>query len=123
MADETENKGMNRRDFVRKAAITGAVAAWAVPVIQTVSATPAFATTNGSPPPGGCWHSIEPGKPNGCMETCKAKDDICGPPDGVCAEICNAGCTLPENACPPNYCNINCWQCVGTNPVFTNCVS
>jgi hypothetical protein len=118
MADKSS--GLDRREFLRRAAVTTAAAAWAAPVIQTVSASPAFAQTNGTPQPG-CFHSITEGKPNGCMETCKAQDDICGPPDGVCAVICNAACggDLPENSCPPDYCDPECWGCdtsVGGDP-------
>jgi hypothetical protein len=124
MADKGKGSGLDRREFLRRAAVTTAAAAWAAPVIQTVSASPAFAQTNGTPQPNGCFHSIAEGKPNGCMETCKAQDDICGPPDGVCAAICNPACNLPENACPPEYCDPACWGCdtsAGgdpTNPVF-----
>jgi hypothetical protein len=119
MADK--GNGLDRREFLRRAAVTTAAAAWAAPVIQTVSASPAFATTNGTPQPDGCFHSISlPDKPNGCMDTCKAQDNICGPPDGVCEDICGPACNLPQNACPPEYCDPACWICVGTNPVF-NC--
>jgi hypothetical protein len=113
MADK--GSGLDRREFLRRAAVTTAAAAWAAPVIQTVSASPAFATTNGTPQPDGCFHSIAEGKPNGCQETCKAQDDICGPPDGACAVICNAACNLPENACPPQYCDPACWGCSATD--------
>jgi hypothetical protein len=117
MADK--GSGLGRREFLRRAAVTTAAAAWAAPVIQTVSASPAFAQTNGTPQPDGCFHSVAEGKPNGCMETCKAQDDnVCGPPDGECAAICNPACNLPENACPPEFCDPACWGCSGTNPIF-----
>jgi anaerobic selenocysteine-containing dehydrogenase len=41
--------GIPRRDFLKKAAITGVGAAWAAPVIQTVAATKAYAHDMGSP--------------------------------------------------------------------------
>jgi hypothetical protein len=113
MADKSS--GLDRREFLRRAAVTTAAAAWAAPVIQTVSASPAFATTNGTPQPDGCFHSIAEGKPNGCQETCKAQDEICGPPDGACQVICGAACNLPENACPPQYCDPACWGCSATD--------
>jgi TAT (twin-arginine translocation) pathway signal sequence len=117
--DDKERRELNRRDFIRRAAVTGAAATFAAPVIQTVAATPAFATTQGSPAPGGCWHSRSPDKPNGCMETCKARDKICGPPDGVCEDICGPACYLPENACPDEYCDPRCWSCDNAhNPIF-----
>ena len=116
MADK--GSGLDRREFLRRAAVTTAAAAWAAPVIQTVSASPAFATTNGTPQPDNCFHSInvDEGKLNGCMETCKAQDDICGPPDGVRAAICNPACNLPENACPPEFCDPACWGCSVSDP-------
>lgn len=118
--DDEKGRELKRRDFIRRAAATGAAAAFAAPMIQSVAATPAFAGTQGSPAPGGCWHSISlPDKPNGCMNTCKEQDKICGPPDGVCALICNPACNLPENACPDEYCDISCWSCdTDHNPIF-----
>ncbi len=70
-----EPKGIDRRDFLRKAALTGAAAAWAAPVIQTVVARPAFAQTGS---PSECRHSVGPWFTNGvqrnaaggCMEAC-----------------------------------------------------
>jgi hypothetical protein len=48
-----EDKELDRRRFLRKAALTG-LAAWSAPVLSTVSATPAFGQSLGSPsPPGG----------------------------------------------------------------------
>jgi anaerobic selenocysteine-containing dehydrogenase len=44
-----EEQGLPRRDFLKRAAITGVGAAWAAPVIQTVAATKAFAHDIGSP--------------------------------------------------------------------------
>lgn len=114
-----EKDGLDRRDFLRKAAVTTAAAAWAVPVIQTVSASPAFASTQGSPPPGGggggsgsggCFHSISPGKPSGCMETCDGACPGVGN-HGTCNDVCKLACNMPENACPPEYCDPACWMC------------
>jgi hypothetical protein len=107
MGDE-EEPGLNRRDFIRKAAATTA-AAWAVPVISTVAATPAFARTQGSPSPGGCFKWVDPasGKMNGCTQTCQAT----GCSKGGCHEICAGACNLPEEACPDEYCDPGCWSC------------
>ena len=55
---DEEKKGMDRRQFIRRAAVTTAAAAWAAPVIQTVTASPAFAGT-----PEECDHS-------GCIGAC-----------------------------------------------------
>jgi hypothetical protein len=131
MADKS---GLDRREFLRRAAVTTAAAAWAAPVIQTVSASPAFAQTNGTPQPDNCFHSIsrDEGKLNGCQNTCKLRDtgsdeelgtipvgeQVCGPPDGACNVICSEACTGPENSCPPEYCDLACWGCNGTDPVF-----
>ena len=40
-----ESSGLNRRQFLRRAAVTTATAAWAAPVIQTIVARPAYAGT------------------------------------------------------------------------------
>ena len=44
-----EKQGLPRRDFLKKAAVTGVGVAWAAPVIQTVAATKAYAHDMGSP--------------------------------------------------------------------------
>jgi hypothetical protein len=110
---EDETNGLNRREFLRKAAITGAVA-WAVPVIQSVSASPAFAQT-GSPTC--CGHSITP--PSGCgncMDACKT---ACGNASG-CSALCSPTtiCTFPDNTCPPSRCSPGCYACVNGSPMF-----
>jgi hypothetical protein len=107
---ENENSGLNRREFLRKAAITGAVA-WAIPVVQSVSASPAFAQTCTSPT--SCEHSIGA---NSCMSACTA---ACGNASG-CSALCNPNtiCVCPDNTCPPNRCSPGCWACVNGNPQF-----
>lgn len=77
-----KKKSLDRRDFLRKAAITGAAAAWAAPVIQTVAATPAFAQTAGTPGP--CDHSA-------CVAACNTNAD-CRGQAGLCEERCRALC-------------------------------
>lgn len=117
MVEEDRNE-LNRREFLRKAAITGAVA-WAIPVVQSVSATPAFAQTSS---PTCCAHS--PSQQGGtgacgdCMQTCAA---ACGNASG-CSDLCdpNEICTFPGNTCPPNRCVATCYSCVNGNPQF-NC--
>lgn len=99
-------KNLDRREFLRRAAIGTAAAAWAAPVIQSVAATPAYAQSQGSP--GNCFHSISPGKPNGCMETCTGIDPAGNA--GSCNAVCGPACNLPNNACPPSYCSSGCWQ-------------
>ena len=65
---ENERNELNRREFLRKAAITGAVA-WAVPVIQSVAATPAYAQTPAVRTPRGCQHSLGGESGGGCAFT------------------------------------------------------
>ncbi len=95
-----ERQGMDRRQFLRRAAATTAAAAWAAPIIQTVTASPAYA--NGTPL---CDHSA-------CIGACSGsgnKSSCGGPPGQVCAAECeelgNCGdngeiCTN-ENLCNP----------------------
>ena len=50
METEKERDGFDRRQFLRRAAVAGAAAAWAAPVVKTVVGTPAFASNvTGSP--------------------------------------------------------------------------
>jgi hypothetical protein len=50
METEKERDGFDRRQFLRRAAVAGAAAAWAAPVVKTVVGTPAFAkNVTGSP--------------------------------------------------------------------------
>lgn len=101
MSDETRGHGaksMERREFLRKAAITGATAAWAAPLVQTVAATPAFAQTGGTPSPGGCHHSIGGDTGEGCMGACQESGQRdtgrgCGP---ECQQQCDGLCPLPD---------------------------
>jgi hypothetical protein len=115
MADH-ERKDLNRREFLRKAAITGAVA-WAVPIIQSVSASPAYAQTQGTV----CSHSIGA---NSCMAACQSRGQAaCGKDcGGGCAAICNANCA--QGTCPPQYCNPACFNvtsCAGSCTVVFTC--
>jgi hypothetical protein len=108
-------KELDRRAFLRRAALTGAAVAWAAPVIQTVSASPAFAINQGSPPLA-CFHSNPQDPSQSCMEACTSTgctgeqcDGFGGPPgetQGPCAkycdisagnQCCNAGLCDPAN--------------------------
>lgn len=51
-----DKKSVERREFLRRAAATGVAAAWAAPIVQTVAATPAFASHQGTPH--ACQHSL-----------------------------------------------------------------
>jgi hypothetical protein len=107
---ENDRSELNRREFLRKAAITGAVA-WAVPVIQSVAANPAYAQTTP-----GCFHSLGGETGQGCMGACQASNG-CGP---ACSTQCNTLCPVnpPANNRPctnPKACKRACWvDCVFT---------
>jgi hypothetical protein len=100
---DAEEKGIERREFLRKAAITGAIAAWATPVVQSITASPAFASTVGSTRQA-CFHSNN--DPNqSCMDACTSTGCLghqcdgfgCGPDGcGPCATYCG---TSPGNQC------------------------
>src|SRR5262245_39509475 len=75
-----EKQGMDRRQFLRRAAVTAAAAAGAAPVIQTVTASPAFAGT-----PELCDHS---GCIGACAGTAGGKANCGGPPGQVCQDLC-----------------------------------
>jgi hypothetical protein len=106
MADHEKN-GLNRREFLRKAAVTGAVA-WAIPVIQTVAASPAAAGTPF------CGHSE-------CIAACIAGRcaGVSGPDRPACNDFCQTQCgslcPMPEGTgsdreCTnPNVCDPSFW--------------
>jgi hypothetical protein len=108
MANEERNE-VNRREFLRKAAITGAVA-WAIPVVQSVAATPAYAFHNGTPHP--CPHSTPDIPEQSCMGTCKV---VCGTGTG-CSAQCQPQCSA--GLCDPNTCDQRCWR---DNPAVAGC--
>ena len=107
-------KSVERREFLRKAAITGAAAAWAAPLVQTVAATPAFAQTAGTQGP--CFHSIQQseGKLRGCMEACTGN----GCQGNQCSPACIAACTPQGCGLANNQC-CNDGLCVSSN--WANC--
>jgi hypothetical protein len=115
-----DREDLNRRNFLRKAAMTTAAAAWAAPVIQTVAATPAFAHEQGTPPPppgDACAHSTGPN--GGCMGACAS---VCGGNQcggqgnrnqaaGPCTVYCPPG-TGNENPCAnPGLCEPGNFVC------------
>jgi hypothetical protein len=109
MSEPTAND-LGRRAFLKRAALTGAAVAWAAPVIQSVSAGPAFAATQGSPPTA-CFHSNDSDPSQSCMDACTSPGTGCngeqcdgfgGPPgekQGPCALLCDI---RPGNQC----CNV-----------------
>jgi hypothetical protein len=114
--EEEKRTGLDRRTFLRRAALTGAAAAWATPIVQTVTARSAFASTG--TPVGECHHSF--GAVN-CKDTCKSKVvnestlDSAVPVKDPCEQICDAAC--PENCNTDerlcvnnNFCEAECWK-------------
>ena len=121
MAEETfEEKGsLKRREFLRRAAITGAAAAWAAPVIQTVAAGPAYAGST----PAECFHSLN----GGCMAACNACSTApsadeqvdCSNPGSACAKLCccycHPGVGGDNPCCNAGLCNPGNFTCVKSN--------
>lgn len=113
--EEEPRTGLDRRTFLRRAALTGAAAAWAAPLVQTVTARPAFATTG--TPVVECTHSTT--TPS-CMSSCHGSIvnenslDV-NPNSDPCAQICDAAC---PNECHGtdrlcvnnNFCDPGCWS-------------
>jgi hypothetical protein len=121
---EKDTKGMDRRAFLRKAALTGGAAAWAAPVIQTVAARPAFAQTGS---PSECRHSIGPWFTNGtqqeatggCKQACKAATLGAGTlnvsaSSDPCMQVCDQACpNSPQSddriCCDGSFCESTNW--------------
>jgi len=114
--DGQEGHGIERREFLRKAAITGAIAAWATPVVQSIAATPAFASTVGSQRTA-CFHSnADPSQ--SCMDACTSTGCTgnqcdgfgCGPNGcGPCATYC--GLSPGNQCCNSGLCNPGNFHC------------
>jgi hypothetical protein len=103
--DEKDGHGLNRREFLRKAAVTGAVA-WAIPVIQTVAASPAAAGTPF------CGHSeciaaCIAGRCGGLTGAARAAcNDFC---QSRCDELCPMGSGTDRECLNPNVCSPSFW--------------
>lgn len=104
MADDLNR--VDRRTFLRRAAVTTATAAWAAPMIQTIVARPAYAGT-----PVECDHSA-------CIGACamSGNEATCGgPPGDVCMAACGGfGCGEGGQLCSdPAACDPAAWaSCV-----------
>jgi len=121
MSQELLERGVTsvvtRRTILR----TGVKLAYAAPLVAVtmkVSGSSAFAASGRTGEEIQCWHSIEPGKPNGCKETCTSTGCSGGACDGCSGGIhpCDACCTAAggHNLCPTNsYCDPRCFSCVG----------
>jgi len=115
---DIEQRELNRRAFLRRAALTGVGVTWAVPTIQTIAATPAYAQTNGTPvDQGGCFHST--GVNGGCMPACAdlagCTGNQCGGPGGPCTTYCAPGQGGGNPCCNPGLCDPGNFQC-STDP-------
>jgi hypothetical protein len=116
--EERKDGGLDRRDFLRKAAIGGAAAVWAAPVINTIAATPAFAQTQGSREVQNCYRG-------GCVSACMDCDG-CSTPcrseqcDGA-GSPCATYCSGPGGVCcNSQLCDPSKFHCRLKNPaVFT----
>ena len=102
-----ERRGMDRRTFLRRAALTGAAAAWAAPVIQTVTARPAFAQTSSAFT---CTHSSSPYvdvhgnlvASGGCLQACQNANPnplLVAPCEAICDSACPNECTGTDRQC------------------------
>lgn len=109
--EDTQESGVNRRSFIKRAAATGGVVMFAAPAIQTVVAGAAKANTVGgaSAPPEGCGHST--GLNGGCKPACTSVGDGLGDP---CSDICNVACPVGQgndNPCSSDdYCDPACYE-------------
>lgn len=94
MSDKLEPRGVNRREFLRRAAVTGATVAWAAPVVQTIGMGRAAAQSTTPCAPGISFIGINL-VCNG-IETCVwVKFDLT---EGVW--ICDPGLGQVEQQCP-----------------------
>ena len=126
--EEEPKSGFDRRTFLRRAAVTGAAAAWAAPVVQTVMARPAFAVGAGT---AFCGHSVGPSGGTDCSEgamgACKfACNGTCADATSAvdpCNTITFAACVgSPDRpCCNAGLCDTSNWTCGGSPPNQTPC--
>jgi hypothetical protein len=124
---EKDRKEIDRRTFLRRAALTGAATAWVAPVVQSIAATPAFAqTVGGTPVPEDCFHSNGGRTGTGCMGACTAAGctgeacdgtdpDPCNPNyggEGPCQYLCPSGQGGGNPCCNPGLCDPRNFQCL-----------
>lgn len=124
-----ERKALDRREFLRRAAMTGATAMWAAPMIQTIAATPGFAQSTGSPAP--CFKSLPNAAGWSCMTACttavqatgcQAPGEVCDGVDpepnnplyglqGPCQFFCPSGQGGDNPCCNPGLCDPRNFVC------------
>jgi hypothetical protein len=111
--EKKERAGLDRRSFIKRAAATGGITVFAAPAIQTVVASAARAQDGASPPPDGCFHSVEPDRETegGCKGACTSAGSGLG---GPCEDICGAACPVGQgndNPCASDaYCDPACYE-------------
>lgn len=123
-------KELDRRAFLRRAAVTGAAAAWAAPVVQSIAATPAFAqTAGGSPVADDCFKSTLNQAGTSCISACTAACTAAGVPgggnacnndpqgcnplgNGPCFAYCPPGQGGDNPCCNPGLCDVGNFTCV-----------
>ena len=124
---EKDPKELNRRAFLRRAALTGVATAWVAPVVQSIAATPAFAQTVGQTPvPEDCFHSS--GGPNDTVVWAPVRrpaaparratgvdPDPCNPHyggEGPCQYLCLSGQGGGNPCCNPGLCDPANFTCL-----------
>jgi hypothetical protein len=110
MADElNESQGISRRNLIKRGAIVGGTMVWAAPVVNTLTAGPAFASTG---TPDACLHSI--GRVAG-LEGTDCEDEGCM---GACQTACDRGCAdqLTQAAGCQDACSQLCPNIMGSYP-------
>jgi hypothetical protein len=124
---EQRSKELDRRAFLRRAGMTGLAAAWVAPVVQSIAATPAYATGVGQTPvPEDCFHSDGGETGEGCMGACTAAGctgeacdgvdpDPCNPHyggQGPCQYLCPSGQGGGNPCCNPGLCDPANFECL-----------
>ena len=118
MSDTEAGSGIRRREFLKRAALTGAAAAWTVPIVQTIGASPAFATTGSPCGPHNCFY--DEGCNRGCMGACgkKCGSKQCGNKAGPCFVYCKRWCQIHgfkgSPCCNPGLCDPRHFTCAST---------
>ena len=90
--------GFDRRAFLRRAAAAGAVV-WAVPIIESVAAQPAFAGTPTTCDWSGCKGACAGSSVRGKCPDGTNPGQFCGTPHSSPTDPCNALCTGPGQPC------------------------
>jgi hypothetical protein len=134
--EEKKREGLDRRTFLQRAALTGAAAAWATPIVQTVTASPAFANAGTvrecghsfGQAVGACNERSDQGCMGACQQVCHPENcDTLSAQQNECNQVCGQVCpnrnsddpVRNQTCCDVGVCDTSNWTCVNGQACYT----